>query len=81
MNEEGIAAGEGFSSAGELYARLAVDGYPICQVCGALHVAVDHCAENRQAKRRARLGDKEGEELPPRCSGRPWRSSSGTWVA
>jgi hypothetical protein len=71
LDEEDIAAGEGFASARELYARFAADGYPICETCGALHVGADHyyCAEklqeNRQAKRRARLGGQEGAELPP----------------
>ncbi len=58
-----------------LHARLAADGYPICQVCGALHVGADHYTEKPQGKpqtkRQARLVGKEGEELPPAAGAAP----------
>jgi hypothetical protein len=62
--DDKIARVHGFPSPQALYERLALDGFPVCKVCGKTPEEPDHCEKPGGHRRRARRTS-EREELPP----------------
>jgi hypothetical protein len=46
-----------------LYRQLAIDGYPVCPECGALHPDQQHRQGHVRQKRRARANGGEAKEI------------------
>jgi hypothetical protein len=66
LTENQIAADLGFRSPTVLYSQLALDGSPVCRVCGRLYPEPDHRKEHKQ-KRRTRqpgVGGGQRKKLP-----------------
>jgi hypothetical protein len=61
---EEIAASYHFDSPTELYRTLKNDGFPVCEVCGATPVKVDHCAPSKP-RRNLNTSTGQRQELPP----------------
>jgi hypothetical protein len=68
-----VAAKLHLNSAEELYQKLKEDGYPICPVCGTLHVGEGHCKTRETIReRQPRTLGKKFEELPSFANAAPY---------
>jgi hypothetical protein len=64
LPEEQTAKTLGFERPKDLYRQLAIDGYPVCRICGELHPGEYHRREHITSNRRARGSGGEGVEVP-----------------
>lgn len=64
-SENDIATNADCDSPAELYQQLAKDGFPVCETCGATHVAAGHCDAKGGKRTRQSRSPSAPEELPP----------------
>jgi hypothetical protein len=63
--DDRIAREQGFRSPQALYERLALEGFPVCKVCGKTPVKPGHCEKPGGRRRRAKTDTGTLVKLPP----------------